>query len=96
MREILEYLAEDASRTWYRQEGPPQMERNALLILRRAGHITSKYSDPLLAETITLSGYEYLETLQHPMRVRIREHWFPMAVAISAIISAISSIIWRI
>lgn len=96
MREILEYLAEDAGRTWYRQEGSLQVERNALLVLRRAGHITSKYSDPLLAEAITLSGYEYLETLQHPFRVRIREHWFPTVVAISAVVSAIGSNLWRL
>ncbi|MCY4366490.1 MAG: hypothetical protein OXE17_09745 [Chloroflexi bacterium] len=42
---------------------------------------------------ITSEGYELLDELEHPARNWISQNWFPLAVAISALVVSVGSVV---
>ncbi len=81
MISILERLVERSDRVWNIRWNEAPVETHAGLALVRAGHLAKFDSPTHYGYQITLSGFAYLEELNHPAGAWLRRNWFPAAVA---------------
>ena len=89
MIKILEDLARDSSVEWIPPFNTPPVARNATTVPYNAGHLASLDDHPIYR--ITLSGFNYLEELKHPVRTWLKRNWFAATVAVATLLLALVS-----
>ena len=90
MIKILEDLARDSDAVFNTAVNTPAVVNNAKLALFSARHIAS-LSEPPSSYRITLSGFNYLEELKHPVRTRLKLNLFAATVAAATLMLALGS-----
>ena len=75
---------------WAPSFGDSKADHYEALMLCNAGYLAS-FSNPPKGARITLSGFNYLEELKHPVRTWLKSNWFAATVAAATLLLALVS-----
>ena len=91
MIEILGMLAENpTSMSPHSHTGQTPDRFYAGLVLNRAGHLAD-FKGGSVGSHITISGFDYLEELKHPLRAWFGRNWFAFVVAVTTVLVSAAS-----